>query len=362
MDYQERDRLGLSIIISAILYALFFAAFWFVPWDEFEPFPEPDPILLVELEEFAVREAPEPPVPAETAMEVEQPVPAEEPPAPAPPPVPPTPTPQPAAPRPAPPVVRTPPAQPAPRPAPTPPAAQTPAPQPSRPAAPAEQSVPPPPPGSSFRAGEPRFDPRLAAEIEFLENEKAGLEKYLRDNAPQYLPDAPPPPAGPTAARPATDPVAEQIREDLINVTRKIQALRQSAGEPLAASPPPPSTVRPPSRPPESQPIRDAAGREIGTGQLEGRIPQGGLALVLTREDFDGSPPPSITITAEFEIFESGAVDPNPATLKISGDLRYTKVNEKIRAALRSWRFSPRPGVRTKASISFEIKSSDVVR
>ena len=353
MDYQERDRLGLSIIISAILYALLFGAFWFVPWDEFEPFPEPDPILLVELEEFAVREAPEPPVPAETAMEVEQPVPAEETPAPAPPPVPPAPAPQAAAPRPAPPV-------PAPRPSPAPPAAQTPAPQPSRPAAPAEQSVPPPPPGPSFRAGEPRFDPRLAAEIEFLENEKAGLEKYLRDNAPQYLPGAPAPPPGAAAAQSATDPVAEQARAQLDAVNRQIQALRQSAGETASASPPP--ATPPPARPAVTQPIRDAAGREIGTGQLEGRIPQGGLALVLTRDDFDGDPPPSITITAEFEIFETGEVDSNPESLKISGDLRYTKVNEKIRAALRSWRFSRRPGVRTKASISFEIKSSDVVR
>ena len=365
MNYHDRDRLGVSILLAALLHGLLFLLAALLPWGDIRPFPESRPLILVELQEFTLPAAKEPPAPSPPDRETpgrqapEKPAPAETgkplsmtalretsprvPPAPRPPVVTPKPEPRPPArvPEKPGPEARTPPE-----------VVKTPA-----------MVEPPSPDGgiplsgraSSFLAGPPRRDEALEADRRLLEDQRRGLEKWLRENPVQAPVPGEEPDRAASPAQTAPDPAAETRRQfegELARVEAAIAELQRGRGREGTAAGPGPEAA------PRQTPIRDRQGREIGVGVLEGRNPRGGLPLVLSKSDFGGEPPPETRIFAEFDILESGIMD--PASLKISGDTRYTNAAEKIRTALRSWGFSPLPGVRTRARIVIVIKSSDV--
>jgi hypothetical protein len=338
MQYRDRDRLLLSVFLATILFILLFLCLHYLPWaDLLHPFPESTPLLVFEIETDTLQgeptellQVPEAPVispPATTPLEESRPS-----------------------------VSTTsraergsqPQGKPAPSYEPVPPSLER-SPYLSN----MSQETPPPIP----RRIEPFTpssgpDPR-AAEMEFLRSEKARLESWLKENTgPATVPPTTVPveekrgeavPPGPI------DPTVQRITEELAAVSRRLEQLS-------AASP---ETNKSPSDRETNAasllPIYDAEGKEVGKGELKGRVPLTELKIgKIVPEDFEGFPLQDVDLRAEFIINESGLIE--PGSLKISGDTRYTRVVEKVRSALAAWRFDSRPGVRTLGVLTFTIK------
>jgi len=338
MQYRDRDRLLLSVFLATILFVLLFLCLYYLPWaDLLNPFPESTPLLVFEIETDALKgeptellQVPEAPVispPATTPIEE-------------------------------------------PRPAvsttsstergsqsqerPTPSSEQI---HPSLERSPYLSNMPqetPPPIPRRIEPFTPSSgpDPR-AAEMEFLRSEKARLESWLKENTgSSTVPPATVPveeKKGEVASPGPIDPNVQRITEELAAVSRRLEQL--SAASPETNKSP---SARETSATP-SHPIYDAEGKEVGRGELKGRVPLTELKIgKIVPEDFEGFPLQDVDLRAEFIINESGLIE--PGSLKISGDTRYTRVVEKVRSALAVWRFDSRRGVRTLGVLTFTIK------
>ncbi len=337
--YRDRDRLLVSVFLSLILFILLFLfldVFLKLP---LTPFPETTTLILVDLQteqvqgEMEKREAVPvlPPPPKELIPPVaERPTPAE--------------------PSPPPPSYSSPKVQPPP---PVPQAQKG-----DRPAEPRadlspyplrrETSEPIPPRIQPFTPSESK-DP-LVAEREFLQSEKAKLEAWLQENVPSTTPSplAPSPKAEPIPS-PPMDPTVQKVTEQLESIRRRLEQLPTTS----SVSQQVPQEDRVYREP--LKPIYDREGREIGKGELKGRIPLYPLNIGrILPEDFEGFPIQDLELRAEFLIGESGILE--PGSLKIFGDSRYTRIVEKLRSALERWKFDSRPGARTQAVIHFVIK------
>lgn len=145
--------------------------------------------------------------------------------------------------------------------------------------------------------------------------------------------------------------MVQKVTEQLASINRRLEQLKTAPGIPPQPSEEGRETV---SREP-LKPIYDREGREIGKGELKGRVPLFSLNIgSILPEDFEGFPIQNLELRAEFLIGETGLLE--PGSLKIFGDSRYTRIVEKVRSALEKWRFDSRPGVRTQAVIHFLIK------
>ena len=330
--YRDRDRLFVSVILSLFLFVLlylFLDIFLNLP---LSPFPETTTLLLVDLQTDQIRgeaerkeSVPSPPltVPqgsSQVAPPITQP-----------------PVPQAQSLQPAPPVPKT---------------ERSLEPQAQVSPYPLRKDVPEPLPRriEPFSPSEDR-DP-LAAEREFLQSEKAKLETWLRENAP-----TPPPsplsssPKAEPVPSPVQDPMVQKITEQLSSINRRLEELKTESHIP--------SQILEEGRETVSQkplkPIYDREGKEIGKGELKGRIPLFPLNMgSILPEDFEGFPIQNLELRAEFLIGETGLLE--PGSLKVFGDSRYTRIVEKVRSALEKWRFDSKPGVRTPAVIHFLIK------
>jgi hypothetical protein len=340
--YRDRDRLFVSVFLSLLLFILlylFLELFLKLP---LTPFPETTTLLLLDLQPEGIRGEEEkkettpisPPPPKELILPT--PGPETSPQQPTPPVI------QPAVPK-----VSTPPTV-----APVPKGEGTKEPQPQVSPYPLRKELPEPTPRriQPFTPSEVK-DP-LAAEREFLQSEKAKLETWLRENAPTPppSPQASPPKAEPVPS-PVQDPTIQKVTEQLAAINRRLEQLKTAPGIPPQTSEEGRETV---SREP-LKPIYDREGREIGKGELKGRVPLFPLNIgSILPEDFEGFPIQNLELRAEFLIGETGLLE--PGSLKIFGDSRYTRIVEKVRSALEKWRFDSRPGIRTQAVIHFLIK------
>lgn len=338
--YRDRDRLFVSVVLSLLLFVLLFLSLEIFLKLPLTPFPETTTLFLVDLQTDQVlgeterkETVPSPPSPPK---QFTPPLTAPEGSTQMAPPVPQPPAPKAQSSQPAPPVskeerILEPQAQVSPY--------------------PLRKDVPEPLPRriEPFVPSEAR-DP-LAAEREFLESEKAKLETWLRENAPTPpLPLSTPPKTEPVPS-PVQDPRVEKITEQLASINRRLEELKTVPPIPSQIPEVGKETV---SREP-LKPIYDREGREIGKGELKGRVPLFPLNMgSILPEDFEGFPIQNLELRAEFLIGETGLLE--PGSLKIFGDSRYTRIVEKVRLALEKWRFDSRPGVRSQAVIHFLIK------
>lgn len=353
--YRDRDRLLVSVFLSLLLFLLLFVCLDLFLKIPLTPFPETTTLLLVDLQTDQVLGEPERQESMTTVpsppKELIQPITGSQAPAlsssaqqaPASPEIPAVSSPA------SPPVAKVPSPSSAPR---EPEGVKTVEPRTERSPYPLrnEPVTPIPPRIQPFTPSEAR-DP-LAAEREFLQSEKTKLESWLRENVSSSIPS----PATPSAKvepvpSPPTDPMVQKVTEQLEAINRRLaqletssktlQQIPQEGKEPVSQEP--------------LKPIYDREGREIGKGELRGRVPLYPLNIGrILPEDFEGFPIQNLELRAEFLIGESGLLE--PGSLKIFGDSRYTRIVEKVRSALEKWRFDSRPGVKTQAVIHFLIK------
>lgn len=372
MYFQDRDRLGLSVVLASAIFALLFFLLNLVPWAGFNPFPKVSPPVIVELQ------APPVPEPPPAVPRVEQAKPA------------------------------TLPAEPEIKPdieirkSETADPKQSVAPAAAKPAPAARQSGGSPPAGapakaaadpgplarvnrpavdmtdpSSWDRGRPQaptttanrdasVDLAVRNELEFLNKEAEKLEQWFKDN-PRY---GPPPKRGDEtgANEVKRDPVAAVQAERLKELNARIAGLEKLLAErgPGLPGGPGGGSARGPEGPgaagprPQPRPTTPASGGGVNIkgSDFGGRALIEGSRPVLDAGDFDGMQPRRMELTVVFSIGESGIVE--PASLQISGETRYTKVTEKIRTALARWRFSSSRGATSRGEVTFEILMNDV--
>ncbi|MCX7788261.1 MAG: hypothetical protein N2442_11260 [Spirochaetes bacterium] len=213
------------------------------------------------------------------------------------------------------------------------------------------EPIPPTPPRIQPYTPSETRDPAIA-EREFLQAEMARLETWLREHAPQPSPSSvlPVPKVEQTPSTPV-DSSVQKVTEQLEVIKRRLEQLQAASSTPQKTQ----QEGKEPFSQEPLKPIYDREGREIGRGELKGRVPMFPLNMGrILPEDFEGFPIQNLELRAEFLIGESGLLE--PGSLKIFGDSRYTRIVEKVRSALEKWRFDSRPGMRTPAVIHFLIK------
>ena len=219
----------------------------------------------------------------------------------------------------------------------------------------------------------------LRAEIDYLEKQKERWERWSQEN-PTLGPQSKPGTGSEIAKR---DPVAEgnaRKQKEIDEINKKKAALEKQLNALAQAGPgkgpggPGASPGTGPGAGGSGVPGAGPGGPGAGPGYSPDiKLPGGGgmnikgdyygrtlvapLKLALTAADFDGLPPRKMEVKASFLIGETGI--PDPLSLKISGETRYTKVTEKIRSALLGCRFSSSPGATSKGEVSFEILMND---
>lgn len=345
MIHNDRERLLFGAGIALLLHGVLFVGLALGGFD-FAPYPETSPVFVT-LPDYATpepRATPRVEEPVEPQVDLAEPEPVET---------------QPDATEP-----RT---TTEPRPTPEPGPVQTPPPQRSTPATPSARDQAPAagrdaPPGSfstedlAWLDDSPDRDRQRTSDADLFaidepDDADTDLPSWVTEGEFSRQPEA---------TLPADEQAALAEKRDTVpGFASRLAELVSALDNPPSAGPG--SADAPGSGPTGPSTTSLPGGSSIDWGEAGSRSPIGTLTLpLLTASDFGGRVPARVSYLIIFDVNAQGQVVPGSLILRQSSG--YTLADQKVRAALSTWRFEPAPGTPPVTAIATLHISRDAVR